>query len=146
MDKSLQTLTEKIKHKFQKELFKTKDMHKITLKNIDREFTVDLNELSISELDFEMAKRASSIKEMLDPGKYVNGKPGRNRILKIMLLFPFLFRLVFKGTPRIIKDFMSYNNILAIRIRKTDERITELEENISSIKDLSVTESLNRFI
>jgi len=135
MNKFSQDLTEAIKLKLEKDLINIKNMQKITGKKIDRRFDLDLNELTISELDFEMSKRAASIKEQLDPRIYTNRNAGGNKILKILLFIPFFFKLVFKGSIRIMKDFFFFNNALLIRMRKNDDKIEELEEKISAIED-----------
>lgn len=135
MDRFSRDLTETIKLKLQKELQDTKDFKKITGKNIDRDFKIDLNDLTISELDFEMRKRASSIRDQFNPGVYLNRKAGRNKLQKICLLIPFLFHFIFKGSVGILKDFMFFNNAMLIRMKKNDEKFSELEEKIAALKD-----------
>lgn len=44
----------------------TKGLTRITGKKIDRVFNINLNDLSPTEIDFEMGKRAARLKEELD--------------------------------------------------------------------------------
>lgn len=113
------------------------DLEKIVGKKIDRIFNIDLNDLSPTEIDFEMGKRAARLKEELDPRVYVNRKPGRSRVTKILLIFPFILSLIFKKPFFILKDFIFFNNALLVRLRKADKRIEILEEEISKTKDES---------
>ena len=117
-----------------------KQIHKLVNRKIDRKFHLDLNELTPSELDFEMGRRAANLRENADPRIYMNLKPGRNKLIKILMLFPFLIRMIFVKPISIIRDFIFFNNAMIVRMRKTDLRLSELEEKLSSVIDKEMYE------
>ena len=49
---------------------------------------MDLNELTPSEIDFEMGRRAASLRENADPRVYLNLKPGRKKLVKMFMIVP----------------------------------------------------------
>lgn len=112
-----------------------KKIPKLVNKKIDRKFHLDLNDLTPSELDFEMGRRVSSLRENADPRIYINLKPGRNKLVKIFMLLPFFLRMIFVKPVSIIRDFIFFNNAMIVRMRKTDARLTELEDKLSSSLD-----------
>ncbi len=112
-----------------------KKIHKLVNRKIDRKFHLDINELTPSELDFEMGRRAANLRENADPRVYMNLKPGRNKLVKILMLFPFAIRMIFVKPVSIIRDFIFFNNAMIVRMRKTDTRLSELEEKLSSSLD-----------
>ncbi len=112
-----------------------KKIHKLVNKKIDRKFHLDINDLTPSELDFEMGRRAANLRENADPRVYMNLKPGRNKLVKILMLFPFAIRMIFVKPISIIRDFIFFNNAMIVRMRKTDTRLSELEEKLSSSLD-----------
>ena len=112
-----------------------KKIPKLVNKKIDRKFHLDLNDLTPSEIDFEMGRRVSSLKENADPRIYINLKPGRNKLVKIFMLLPFFLRMIFVKPVSIIRDFIFFNNAMIVRMRKTDSRLTELEDKLSSSLD-----------
>ena len=112
-----------------------KKIPKLVNRNIDRKFHLDLNDLTPSEIDFEMGRRVSSLKENADPRIYINLKPGRNKLVKIFMLLPFFLRMIFVKPVSIIRDFIFFNNAMIVRMRKTDSRLTELEDKLSSSLD-----------
>ncbi|MCK5004941.1 MAG: hypothetical protein KAS21_07625, partial [Candidatus Aminicenantes bacterium] len=117
-----------------------RQIHKLVNRKIDRKFHLDLNELTPSELDFEMGRRAANLRENADPRIYMNLKPGRNKLIKILMLFPFLIRMIFVKPISIIRDFIFFNNAMIVRMRKTDLRLSELEEKLSSVIDKEMYE------
>ena len=117
-----------------------RQIHKLVNRKIDRKFHLDLNELTPSELDFEMGRRAANLRENADPRIYMNLKPGRNKLIKILMLFPFLIRMIFVKPVSIIRDFIFFNNAMIVRMRKTDLRLSELEEKLSSVIDKEMYE------
>ncbi len=125
------------KTRLQNKLFKEKNINKIAGGKIDRDIHVDLNELTLSELDFEMSKRAASIKRRLDPRVYFAEKKINSKLIKVILLLPFSFRLLFKNLFLIIRDFMFFNNTLIIRQRKGEEEMSKMRETISELTDNS---------
>lgn len=112
-----------------------KRVDKLINKKIDRKFHLDLNELTPSELDFEMGRRANNLRENADPRIWVNMKSGGNRVLKLLLIPVFLIRMIFLKPFSILRDFIFYNNAMLVRLRKTDSRLTELEDMLSSSLD-----------
>lgn len=112
-----------------------KKITKLVNKKIDRKFHLDLNDLTPSELDFEMGRRAASLRENADPRVYINLKPGRNKLVKALMIFPFILRMIFVKPVSIIRDFIFFNNTMLVRMRKTDSRLTELEDKLSSSLD-----------
>jgi len=120
-----------------------KKIDKLVNKKIDRKFHLDLNELTSSELDFEMSRRAASLRENADPRIWINMKSGGNKVLKLLLLPIFFIRLVFLKPVSIIRDFIFYNNAVLIRLKKTDQRLAELETKASSSID---TDSTDHFV
>ena len=112
-----------------------KKIPKLVNKKIDRKFHLDLNDLTPSELDFEMGRRVSSLRENADPRIYINLKPGRNKLVKIFMLLPFFLRMIFVKPVSIIRDFIFFNNAMIVRMRKTDSRLTELEDKICTSLD-----------
>ncbi len=124
-----------IKENLRKKKEKTKGIPKLINKNIDRKFHLELNELTPTELDFEMNKRAANIRENIDPRVYLNSKKTKNKFVKIMLIFPFLFRLIFIKPVTIFRDLIFFFNALIIRLRNTDLRLKEIEQKLNSISD-----------
>jgi len=112
-----------------------KKIHKLVNRKIDRKFHLDLNELTPSELDFEMGRRANSLRENADPRIWINMKSGGSKALKLLLFPIFLIRMVFLKPLSIVRDFMFYNNAMFVRMRKTDSRLSELEEKLISSLD-----------
>ncbi len=112
-----------------------KNIEKLAGKKIDRKFHLDLNDLTPSELDFEMGRRVSNLRENADPRVYLNLKPGRSRIKKIFMMIPFFFRIIFLKPVAIIRDFIFFNNAMIVRMRNSEARITELENKIYSSPD-----------
>ena len=121
--------------KLEKKRAGIKKIDKLVNKKIDRKFHLDLNELTSSELDFEMGRRAASLRENADPRIYLNLKPGRNKIVKVFMIFPFFLRMIFVKPVSIIRDFIFFNNAMIVRMRKTDSRITDLENRINTSLD-----------
>lgn len=117
-----------------------KKIHKLVNRKIDRKFHLDLNELTPSELDFEMGRRVANLRENADPRIYMNLKPRRNKLIKILMLFPFLIRMIFVKPVSIIRDFIFFNNAMIVRMRKTDLRLSDLEEKLSSVMDIEMYE------
>ncbi|MEN8153999.1 MAG: hypothetical protein ABFR75_08235 [Acidobacteriota bacterium] len=135
MNAEIRNIIERKREELLQKQEKTKKFSKIAGEKIDRKFSIDLNDLTPTEIDFEMGKRASRIKEELDPRIYVNRKPGRSKVTKIFLIFPFFFSLIFKKPLYILKDFIFFNNALLVRLRMADKRIETLEEEVNVIKD-----------
>jgi len=118
-----------------------KKIDKLVNRKIDRKFHLDLNELTPSEIDFEMGRRAASLRENADPRVYINLKPGRNKIVKILMIFPFFLRLIFLKPVSIIRDFIFFNNAMLIRMRKADERISLVENRLNTEMDSGITDT-----
>ncbi len=109
-----------------------KKIDKLVNKKIDRKFHLDLNELTPSELDFEMGRRARNLRENADPRIYLNLKPGRKKIVKVFMLIPFFLRMIFVKPVSLIRDFIFFNNAMIVRMRKTDSRLSDLENRINT--------------
>ena len=114
---------------------KIKNIDKLVNRKIDRKFHLDLNELTPQELDFEMGRRAASLKENADPRVWINMKAGGNKAIKVLLLPVFFLRMVFLKPVSIIRDFIFYNNAMLVRMRKTDERLSRLENRLDASID-----------
>jgi len=119
----------------EKKRSKEKKIRNLVNRKIDRKFHLDLNELTPSELDFEMGRRAANLRENADPRIYLNMKAGQNKILKIIWIIPFFLRMIFVKPVSIIRDFIFFNNAMIVRMRKTDLQISELEHKLSSALD-----------
>lgn len=130
----------KEKSRLRDKLEKSGNIEKHAGGKIDRNIPVDLDDLSLSELDFEMSKKASSIKEQLDPRIYFAKKGINSGFIKIIFLFPFAVRFLFKGIFIILRDFLKFNNALIIRMRKGEEEILKLREKISEWSDSQIEE------
>ena len=117
-----------------------KNIDKLVNKRIDRKFHLDLNDLTPSELDFEMSRRAASLKENADPRIWINMKSGGNKVLKLVLFPVFIIRMVFLKPVSIIRDFIFYNNAVLVRLKKTDLRLAELESKAISSIDTTGTD------
>ncbi len=100
--------------------------------NIDRKFHLNIDELTPSELDFEMGRRVLNLRGNIDPRNYINLKNGRGKITKIIMLLPFLLRMIFIKPVSIIRDLIFLGNAMMVRMRKTDSRLSELENKLSS--------------
>ncbi len=121
--------------KFEKKRQGIKKIHKLVNRKIDRKFHLDINDLTPTEIDFEMGRRAANLRENADPRVYINLKPGRNKLVKILMLFPFMLRMIFLKPVSIVRDFIFFNNAMMVRMRKTDLRLRELEEKLNSSPD-----------
>ena len=117
-----------------------KKIEKLVNRKIDRKYHLDLNELTPSEIDFEMGRRAASLRENADPRVYLNLKPGRNKFVKILMIIPFFFRMIFLKPVSIIRDFIFYNNAMLVRMRKTDERLSLMENKLNTAVDSGLSE------
>ncbi len=126
--------------KLEKKMSGIKKIDKLVNKKIDRKFHLDLNELTPSELDFEMGRRAASLRENADPRIYLNLKPGRKKIVKVFMIIPFFLRMIFIKPVSIIRDFIFFNNAMIVRMRKTDSRISDLENRINTLIDKTKTD------
>jgi len=110
-------------------------------RKIDRKFHLNLNDLTPSELDFEMGRRVANLRENADPRVYMNLKPDRSKITKAIMLFPFLLRMIFVKPVGIIRDFIFFNNAMIVRLKKIDSRLTELENKLTSVANSSKFEN-----
>jgi len=115
-------------------------IEKLVNRKIDRKFHLDLNELTPSEIDFEMGRRAASLRENADPRVYLNKIPGRNKMVKILMIFPFFLRLIFVKPVSIVRDFMFFNNALLVRMRNADERLSRMENRLNTALDASTAD------
>ena len=124
----------------EKKKSRIKKIHKLVNRKIDRKFHLDLNELTPSEIDFEMGRRVNNLRENADPRVWINMKSGGNKVLKLILFPIFLIRMIFLKSFSILRDFIFYNNAMLVRLRKTDLRLSELEEKLSSVLDKEMYE------
>ena len=97
---------------------------------IDRPFPLILEEWSDTELDVEMARRASRINEALNLKKRINDKTG-NKLLKILLAVPYLAHFVLTKPIHIIRDFSVFNHILFIRLGRIDRQLEKLRGSLA---------------
>ncbi len=87
-----------------------------------------------------MGRRVNNLRENADPRVWINMKSGGNKVLKLILFPIFLIRMIFLKSFSILRDFIFYNNAMLVRLRKTDLRLSELEEKLSSVLDKEMYE------
>ena len=122
-----------IKAKLEMVQDKSRTIPDLIKEEIDRPFPLILEEFSDTELDVEMAKRASRINEALNLKQRINQKTG-NKLIKLLLAIPYLIHFLFTKPIHIIKDFSVFNHILFLRLRRVDRQIEQLRGRMAELK------------
>jgi len=134
MDKEeIKEVLKKTRNELEKQRDKTKDISKLVKKKIDRDYPVDYNEFSDTELNDEMGRRIIRLNENLNILYRINQKT-RNKLLKILLIIPYLVHFVFTKPIIILKDYTAINHLLLIRMKRTNEKLTELETRLMDVE------------
>jgi hypothetical protein len=115
----------------EKKLDNVNDISDLVGNDIDREYPVDFNELSETELETEMAKRVVYLNENLNIINQINQKTG-NKVLKIILLAPYSIKLLFKSVG-IMKNYLQLNHIMLVRMKRMAERLEGIENRLNDL-------------
>ena len=118
-----------IKAKLEAKQDKARTITALIKEEIDRPFPLILEELSDTELDVEMAKRAYRINEALNLKQRINDKTG-NKLIKLLLAIPYLIHFLVTKPIHIIKDFSVFNHILFLRLRRIDRQVEQLRGHL----------------
>jgi hypothetical protein len=122
---------------------KIEKIEKLTKKQIDCNFEVDLWELSEKELDQEMGNRLSMLNEDIDCTQLTKITSHR-KVLKVLIvalkknarkiLLPFLIPF-FEKQKRFNEGVVAYHLASFIRFRSLEQRLRELEKDIVEINE-----------
>jgi hypothetical protein len=123
----------RVKEKLEKERDKVKDIRELIKREIDREYPLDFNELSETELDQEMGKRVIFLNENLNIINKINQKTG-NKLLKLLLFIPYSIQLMVTKPVTIMKNYLQLNHILLVRLKKMNERLDQIEDQLKDIE------------
>ena len=115
----------------EKKLDQVKDISELVGKDIDREYPIDFNDLSESELETEMAKRVVYLNENLNIINQINQRAG-NKIVKLILLAPYSIKLLFKSVG-IMKNYLQLNHIMLVRMKKMTDRLDSIEARLNDL-------------
>lgn len=133
MDEEVKEVIEKARIDLEKQRDKIKDVSKLVKKKIDREYPVDYNEFSDTELEDEMGRRIIRLNENLNIIHRINQRTG-NKLVKILLLLPYLIHFVFTKPLIIMKDYLAINHLLLIRLKRMDEKLTDLQTRLLDVE------------
>lgn len=120
-------------------------IEKILQKRIDRDFPLNIPQLSETELDYEIYKKTRDLNENLFYIKLkYNECFARNKLLsfilfnnKIVKFLFFPFYILFFVPPRIgvfFESFIILNQIIPYRQKKYNRKIRDLESQINNLK------------
>ncbi len=130
----------KAREELEKKKNKMNDISGLINKKIDREYPLDFNELSETELDMEMGKRVIFLNESLNIVNRINQKTD-NKIIKILLFIPYSLHLIVTKPVAILKNYLQLNHILLVRLKQMNERLDQMEDRL---KDLEGTRNYYR--
>lgn len=117
----------------EQKLDRVKDISELVGKDIDREYPLDFNELSESELDTEMAKRVVYLNENLNIINRINQKTC-NKIVKLLLLIPYSIQLVFVKPLGLMKNYLQLNHIQLVRMKRMADRLDGIEARLNDLE------------
>jgi hypothetical protein len=134
--------------RLKEDLFKQKeaitDIKTLVKTEIDREFPVDLWELSEKELDGEMGNRLTFLNDDIDPRPDAGSITSHRKILgkPIVLFKRILMRLARSYTNTILEKQRRFNEQLVafhlasfIRFRHNERKIKEIEETLKTLEE-----------
>ena len=125
----------KIREELEKKKKKIRSIQGLIKKQIDREFPLDFNELSETELDIEMGKRVVFLNENLNIINRINQKTG-NKLTKILLVIPYSIQFIFTKPIPIMKNYLQLNHILLIRLKRMNERLDKMESHLKDLEGI----------
>jgi hypothetical protein len=129
----IKEVIEKTRKDLEKERDKIKDISKLVKKKIDREHPVDYREFSDTELEDEMGRRIIRLNENLNIIHRINQRTS-NKLMKILLVIPYLIHFVFTKPLVIMKDYLAINHLLLIRMQKMDQKLTDLQTRLLDVE------------
>ena len=130
MDEEIREEIARARKDLEKKLDRVKDISELVGKEIDREYPLDFNELSETELDTEMAKRVVYLNENLNIINKINRKTG-NKIFKLFLLIPYSIQLLLVKPMGLMKNYLQLNHILLIRMKRMADRLNGIEARLN---------------
>lgn len=132
MDPEIREELARARQDLEKKLDQVKDISELVGKGIDREYPIDFNDLSESELETEMAKRVVYLNENLNIINQINQKTG-NKIVKLILLVPYSIKLLFKSVG-IMKNYLQLNHIILVRMKQASDRMERIESRMNDLE------------
>lgn len=123
----------KAREELEKKKNKMNDISGLINKKIDREYPLDFNELSETELDMEMGKRVIFLNESLNIVNRINQKTD-NKIIKILLFIPYSLHLIVTKPVAILKNYLQLNHILLVRLKQMNERLDQMEDRLKDLE------------
>ena len=145
MNDSLSNEISQLKEHILKKTAHQSSIEKILQKKIDRDFPLNIPQLSETELDYEIYKRTRDLNENLfyiklkfnecfEINKLLSFKLFNNKIVKF---FFFPFYILFFVPTRIgvfFESFIILNQIIPYRQKKYNQKIRALEDQINNLK------------
>ena len=130
MDEEIREEIARARKDLEQKLDRVKDISELVGKDIDREYPVDFNELSETELDTEMAKRVVYLNENLNIINKINRKTS-NKIFKLFLLIPYSIQLLLVKPMGLMKNYLQLNHILLVRMKRIADRLDGIEARLN---------------
>jgi len=130
MDEEIREEIARARKDLEQKLDRVKDISELVGKDIDREYPLDFNELSETELDTEMAKRVVYLNENLNIINKINQKTS-NKFVKLLLLIPYSIQLLLVKPMGLMKNYLQLNHILLIRMKRMADRLDHIEARLN---------------
>jgi hypothetical protein len=144
MDKQTSDEIKRLKEEIYKQKEAVSGIGELVKKEIDREFSTDLWELSERELDNEMGNRLSFLNSDIDPKPDTGSITSHRRLLgKPVVLFKRLLmklarpytNLLLEKQRRFNEQSVAFHLASFIRFRHNEKRIKALEEKLKEIQE-----------
>ncbi len=144
MDEAIIKEINRLKDDLYRQKEKITDITELVKTEIDRDFKVDLWELSEKELDNEMGDRLSFLNDDIDPRPDAKSITSHRRILgkPIVLFKRIIMKLASAYTNSLLEKQRRFNEQLVafhlasfIRFRHNEKRIKAMEEKIKTLEE-----------
>jgi len=144
MDETIIKEINRLKDDLYRQKEKITDIKELVKSEIDRDFDVDLWELSEKELDNEMGDRLSFLNDDIDPRPDAKSITSHRRILgkPIVLFKRIIMKLASAYTNSLLEKQRRFNEQLVafhlasfIRFRHNEKKIKAIEEKIKTLEE-----------
>lgn len=144
MNEQLRKEINRLREELYKQKEKISDIKKLAGKEIDRDFPIDLWELSEIELDNEMGNRLSFLNQDIDPRPDANSITSHRRFLgkpiilfkrMIMKIAGFYTNTILEKQRRLNEQLVVFHLASFIRFRRNERKIEEIREKLKALDE-----------
>ena len=144
MDEKIAKEISRLKEEIFKQKQKISDIKELVKKEIDRDFNIDLWELSERELDHEMGNRLSFLNDDIDPRPDIESITSHRKILgkPIVFIKRIIMKIANVYTNTILEKQRQFNEQLVafhlasfIRFRHNETKIKGMDEKLKTLEE-----------